>query len=112
MDRVLLQDSEGVNESFWDGLGVEFEAKYILDFRVRPVGGPWSERRGPSGTGGHGAAPGRGDTGPPPWGRLQLLYHDPKRVGCQPTQNGSGNRFPDPWGVGWAGGVGFGAHPP
>ena len=36
MDRELLQDSEGVSESFWDGLGVEFEAKYIFDFRVAP----------------------------------------------------------------------------
>ena len=31
MDRELLQDSDGVNESFWDGLGVEFEAKYFLE---------------------------------------------------------------------------------
>ena len=30
MDRELLQDSNGVNESFWDGLGVEFEARYFL----------------------------------------------------------------------------------
>ena len=66
MDRELLQDSEGVNESFWDGLGVEFEAKYILDFRGAPRGGsgvraPGSERdggtRGRPRTGGHGAAP-------------------------------------------------------
>ena len=27
MDRELLQDSDGVNDSFWDGLGVEFEAR-------------------------------------------------------------------------------------
>ena len=39
MDRELLQDSDGVNESFWDGLGVEFEAKYIFDFSVVPRGG-------------------------------------------------------------------------
>ena len=39
MDRELLQDSDGVNESFWDGLGVEFEAKYIFDFRGGPRGG-------------------------------------------------------------------------
>ena len=38
MDRGLLQDSDGVNESFWDGLGVEFKAKYILDFRGVPRG--------------------------------------------------------------------------
>ena len=38
MDRELLQDSDGVNESFWDGLGVEFEAKYIFDFRSAPRG--------------------------------------------------------------------------
>ena len=31
MDRELLQDSDGVNESFWDGLGVEFKAKYFSD---------------------------------------------------------------------------------
>ena len=31
MDTELLQDSNGVNESFWDGLGVEFEAKYFLE---------------------------------------------------------------------------------
>ena len=40
MDRELLQDSGGVNESFWDGLGVEFEAKYIFDFSGAPRGGP------------------------------------------------------------------------
>ena len=39
MDRKLLHDSDGVNESFWDGLGVEFEAKYIFDFRGAPRGG-------------------------------------------------------------------------
>ena len=38
MDRELLQDSDAVNESFWDGLGVEFEAKYIFDFRGAPRG--------------------------------------------------------------------------
>ena len=31
MDRELLQDSDGVNESFWDGQGVEIEAKYFLE---------------------------------------------------------------------------------
>ena len=31
MERELLQDSDGVNESFWDGLGVEFEARYFLE---------------------------------------------------------------------------------
>ena len=31
MDRGRLQDSDGVNESFWDGLGVEFEARYFLE---------------------------------------------------------------------------------
>ena len=29
MDRELLQDSDGVNESFWDGQGVEIEARYV-----------------------------------------------------------------------------------
>ena len=62
MDRELLQDSDGVNESFRDGLGVEFEAKYIFDFRRAPRG-PGSARdggpRGGPGTGGHAGAPGR-----------------------------------------------------
>ena len=31
MDRELLQDSDAVNESFWDGLGVEFGARYLLE---------------------------------------------------------------------------------
>ena len=31
MDRELLQDSEGVNESFWDGQGVEIEVRYFGD---------------------------------------------------------------------------------
>ena len=31
MDRELLQDSDGVNESFWDGQGVEIEAKYFSE---------------------------------------------------------------------------------
>ena len=31
MDRELLQDSDGVNESFWDGRGVEIEARYFLE---------------------------------------------------------------------------------
>ena len=39
MDKELLQDSDAVNESFWDGLGAEFEAKYIFDFRSAPRGG-------------------------------------------------------------------------
>ena len=55
MDRELLQDSDAVNESFWDGLGVEFEAKYIFDFRGAPRGGS-------------GVCAGRGDTEPPPDG--------------------------------------------
>ena len=46
MDKELLQDSDGVNESFWDGLGVEFEAKYIFDFRSAPRG-PGPAPRGP-----------------------------------------------------------------
>ena len=29
MNRELLQDSDGVNESFWDGLGDEFEARHF-----------------------------------------------------------------------------------
>ena len=52
MDRELLQDSDGVNESFWDGLGVEFKAKCIFDFKCAPRG-PQSARDG---------APGRGAT--------------------------------------------------
>ena len=39
MDREFLQDSNGGRESFWDGLGLEFEAKYIFDFRGAPRGG-------------------------------------------------------------------------
>ena len=34
MGRELLQDSDGVNESFWDGQGVEIEAKQVFDGRV------------------------------------------------------------------------------
>ena len=49
MDSELLQDSKGGGESFWDGLGVEFEAKYIFDFRGAPRGGS-------------GVRAGRGDT--------------------------------------------------
>ena len=33
MDRELLQDSDGVSESFWDGQGVEIEARQFLTFR-------------------------------------------------------------------------------
>ena len=29
MDRELLQDSDGVSESFWDGQGVEIEARHF-----------------------------------------------------------------------------------
>ena len=29
MDRELRQDLDGVNESFWDGLDVEFDARYF-----------------------------------------------------------------------------------
>ena len=47
--RKMMQN--GGLESFWGGLGVEFEAKYIFDFRGAPRGGP-------PGTGGHGRAPG------------------------------------------------------
>ena len=56
MDRELLQDSDAVNESFWDGLGVEFEAKYIFDFKSAPRGGVRAGRgdTGGPGTGGHG----------------------------------------------------------
>ena len=70
--REMMQN--GLNESFWDGLGVEFKPKYIFDFRSAPregsgvragrgdTGSPW--------TGGHGGprdgrtrrAPGWGDT--------------------------------------------------
>ena len=60
MHRELLQDSDGVNESFWDGLGVEFEAKYIFGFKGAPRGGPHGTGgHGGAGTGGHGRAPGR-----------------------------------------------------
>ena len=31
--REHLQDSDGVNESFWDGHGVEIEARQFLTFR-------------------------------------------------------------------------------
>ena len=31
MDRELFQDSDGVNESFWNGLGFEFEDKYFME---------------------------------------------------------------------------------
>ena len=34
MDRELLQDSDGVNESFWGGQGVEIEAEQVFDARV------------------------------------------------------------------------------
>ena len=30
---IKIKEANGGRESFWDGLGVEFEAKYILDFR-------------------------------------------------------------------------------
>ena len=78
MDRELLQDSEGVNESFWDGLGVEFEAKYILDFRGAPRGGSGVRAgRGATAAPGRGdtAAPGRGDTRPPPDGGTPPSVH-------------------------------------
>ena len=38
MDRELLQDSDGVNESFWDGQGVEIEATEFLE-RIWGCGG-------------------------------------------------------------------------
>ena len=50
MDRELLQDSDGVNESLWDGQGVEIEAEQVFDARV--CGDPW----GPE-------SPGLGDLG-------------------------------------------------
>ena len=31
MDREPQEDSNGVIESFWDGHGVEFKAKYVFD---------------------------------------------------------------------------------
>ena len=31
MDRELLQDSDGVDESFWDGQGAEIEARETLE---------------------------------------------------------------------------------
>ena len=30
MDGELLQDSDGVNEGFWDGQGVEIEARQFF----------------------------------------------------------------------------------
>ena len=79
MDRELLQDSKRGGGSFWDGLGVEFEAKYIFDFRGAPRGGSGvragrgataAPGRGATAAPGRGdtAAPGRGDTRPPPDG--------------------------------------------
>ena len=59
MDRELLQDSDAVNESFWDGLGVEFEAKYIFDFRSAPREGS-EVRAGRGDRGGHGTGGQRG----------------------------------------------------
>ena len=38
MDREPQEDSNGVIESFWDGHGVEFKAKYFFDFRIKPGG--------------------------------------------------------------------------
>ena len=43
MDRELLQDSDGVNASFWDGLGVEFEARYFLEGIGGCGGSRWIE---------------------------------------------------------------------
>ena len=43
MDRELLQDSDGVNESFWDGLGVEIEARYLLEGIWACGGSRWTE---------------------------------------------------------------------
>ncbi len=45
MDRELLQDSDGVNESFWDGLGVEFEARYFLEGIWGCGGSRWIEKK-------------------------------------------------------------------
>ena len=36
MDREPQEDSNGVIESFWDGHGVEFKAKYVVCFSARP----------------------------------------------------------------------------
>ena len=36
MDREREEDSNGVIESFWDGHGVEFKAKYVFCFRAQP----------------------------------------------------------------------------
>ena len=63
-DRSHFQDSKRGGESFWDGLGVEFEAKQVLDARVCEWGfalwgvrGPGSARdggtRGGTRTGGY-----------------------------------------------------------
>ena len=53
MDRELLQDADGVNESFWDGQGVEIEAEQVFDARVcaGTHGGapPHREKRSPHG---------------------------------------------------------------
>ena len=36
MDRKPQEDSNGVIESFWDGHGIEFKAKYVFGFKARP----------------------------------------------------------------------------
>ena len=59
--------------SFWDGLGVEFKAKYIFDFKGAPrERGPGSVRDGGTekgpGMGGHKRAPGVRRVGLNIWG--------------------------------------------
>ena len=69
-DRSHLQDSKRGGESFWDGLGVEFEAKQVLDARVCEWGFALWGVRGPGSArdGGTWSRPRTGDTGPPPDG--------------------------------------------
>ena len=64
MDREHIQHSDGVNESFWDGLGVEIEAEYIFDFRSAPHGPGSARDGGPRGGPGTGATREPRDGGP------------------------------------------------
>ena len=44
MDREPQEDSNGVIESFWDGHGVEFKAKYVFGFGRDPKNVAWRRR--------------------------------------------------------------------
>ena len=43
MGRAHRQDSDGVNESFWDGQGVEIEAREFLEMICACGGSGWVE---------------------------------------------------------------------